>query len=376
MTQVESIIALMKESRNTAEKNSLVDYLINIAQNSSLTKKERDILSTLIEYEAVGLHALFEGASCYKETNTCIGYANALMTLALVLFNDLSRAPKSLLSAFSQITPIIKKARYFEDELDTMMTADTVTKDDVFHLSETLDGITDEYQRGLLWSGILHYEDKFSSLNEEVAHAFHVLFVNEFKRLLSLPRIDDILASIEVAVDALRLSLDGVVVSLLYESLTLGEPGITYYAVNSLLEANAEISPDTVSFLAHDLEYAALTYEALQKHHKESLFPKELATSAYLAKSDLVHWLIYPTELGKMPDEIEYLGCVDVKKIPHYIFRFRSDSDTLDDASKGKWMIGWSAAEGNTFSNFDYYEDYEEKTVQKTLKRIKQELLY
>ena len=117
-----------------------------------------------------------------------------------------------------------------------------------------------------------------------------------------------------------------------------------------------------------------MTYELLKDHSLTSLFPTELSTPEYLAKSDMVHWLIYPTELGKQPDQIEYLGKVK-KKEEYYIFRYISDSDTLGDDLKGKWLIGWSATEGNTFSNFDLYSDFEKKTLEKTLKYIKKKLL-
>jgi len=94
----------------------------------------------------------------------------------------------------------------------------------------------------------------------------------------------------------------------------------------------------------------------------------------YLAKSNMVRWLVYPTELGKYPDRIELLGKVK-KKEEYYIFRFSSDSENLGDELKGKWLIGWASDEGGTFSNFDLYESYEKKTVEKTLKFIKKKLL-
>ena len=117
-----------------------------------------------------------------------------------------------------------------------------------------------------------------------------------------------------------------------------------------------------------------MTYAILKMHGKTHLFPAELATEEYLAKSDLVHWLTYPTELGKEPDQIEYLGKVKKKEIYH-VFRYKSDSDNLGEDLQGKWLIGWSNNEGGTFSNFDLYSDFEQKTVEKTLKVIKRKLL-
>ena len=117
-----------------------------------------------------------------------------------------------------------------------------------------------------------------------------------------------------------------------------------------------------------------MTYSLLKRHEVTSLFPAELSSAEYLAKSDLVHWLTYPTELGKQPDEIEYLGKVK-KKEEYYVFRYKSDSENLGDDLKGQWLIGWSNDEGGTFSNFELYSDFEQNTIEKTLKNIKKRLL-
>ena len=152
---------------------------------------------------------------------------------------------------------------------------------------------------------------------------------------------------------------------------------ISFYAVESLLALGREIPAQAVDALARDLEYAQMTYTALASAGKQALFPQEYATPEYLAKSDLVRWLTYPTELGKAPDEIEYIGKITYlfKKDVYHVFKYRSGSDTLGDALKDKWLIGWSSDSGGTFSNFDEYALYEKSTVAATLKKIKKKLI-
>ncbi|MDE7330420.1 MAG: hypothetical protein K2N30_04990, partial [Clostridia bacterium] len=136
-----------------------------------------------------------------------------------------------------------------------------------------------------------------------------------------------------------------------------------------------EVSAGDISPIARDLRYAYLLFCMLAENKRTDLFPKELATAEYLAKSDMVQWLAYPTELGKSPDEIELIGCAEVKKELFYIFKFKSDSDTLSDDLKNIWLIGWSSSEGGTFSDFDRLCDYECKTAEKTVKNIVKKLL-
>ena len=84
-----------------------------------------------------------------------------------------------------------------------------------------------------------------------------------------------------------------------------------------------------------------------------------------------------PTELGKAPDEIQYIGKIKYlfKKEVYHIFKYRSDSDTLGDELKNKWLIGWSSGDGGTFSNFDEFEKFDLGNTEKTLKNIKKKLI-
>ncbi len=161
-----------------------------------------------------------------------------------------------------------------------------------------------------------------------------------------------------------------------YDKLFMMED-INAYAVKSLINRGAAVPQSVMDALAKDLEYANMTYFFLHQAGKTELFPAEYATEEYLAKSDLVHWLMFPTELGKAPNEIEYIGKIKYlfKKEVFHVFKYRSDSDTLEDELKNKWLIGWSSDEGGTFSNFDKYADYAKSTKAATLKIIKKKLL-
>lgn len=85
-----------------------------------------------------------------------------------------------------------------------------------------------------------------------------------------------------------------------------------------------------------------------------------------IAKSLMIDWLKYPTELGKAPEEIEKIGKLEIDGISYYIYKFRDSRF----AEKG-WMIGIAGGfennkmptirnTGNTFSKFEEMrEDYE-----------------
>ena len=85
----------------------------------------------------------------------------------------------------------------------------------------------------------------------------------------------------------------------------------------------------------------------------------------------MVNWLVYPTELGRVPDEIELMKVVPIDTglaggiYDYYLFRFR----TLEPhwAAKNGWIAGVSGpfhrqasptvhALGHTFSTFTKWE--------------------
>ena len=137
----------------------------------------------------------------------------------------------------------------------------------------------------------------------------------------------------------------------------------------------APIADDPIAALADNLEFADLTYHALSRHGMADRFPAQYRDPGSLAKSNMVRWLTYPTELGKVPDAIEFIGQTKKKGEVFHIFRYRSDSDNLDDELKGQWLIGWSGSEGGTFSNFDPLVEFEKKTSEKTVRYIRRKLL-
>jgi hypothetical protein len=238
--------------------------------------------------------------------------------------------------------------------------------------------LTDVYQKGKLFQGLLHFKNDIKEMTGGAKDALADYIAAELDGLLKKKDslTDDEDTILEIAADVCQYFLSDKITSILKEMLTLKRANISYYAVGSLLAGKNEIDPSAIAHLAQDLGYANLTYYLLKKHGLIKLFPKEFSNDEYLAKSDMVHWLMYPTELGKAPNAIELLGTAKVKSELFYIFKFISGSDTLDDETKNEWLIGWSSNDGGgTFSNFDKLSDFEKENPKKTLKHIVKELI-
>ena len=278
------------------------------------------------------------------------------------------------LNNIKTLTEIVDRERFVENAIDAIFRDGQNDGATVSQLLASVVPLRDEFRKGQVYQGLLHYRSGIEALPPESKKLFADHVAAEIGRYVSSPLDEDAVNNLEVACDVAAYFLNDTVISLLKEVLTLGKNNVNYYAAATLLKAKQAISAEVIEALAKDMVYADMTYSLLKQYGASSLFPAELSDPVYLAKSDLVHWLTYPTELGKQPDLIEFLGKVK-KKEEYYIFRYKSDSENLDDDRRGQWLIGWSNDEGGTFSDFDLYADFEQKTVEKTLKNIKKRLL-
>lgn len=111
------------------------------------------------------------------------------------------------------------------------------------------------------------------------------------------------------------------------------------------LENSIYISPDEVYAYAANILSREDTYTLLQVYKQESLFPAEFNTVIKAAESRLANWLEFPTELGKCPDEMEFVKQVTIlfnnneeEKTYYQVFRFKTHAPHW--AANDGWIMG------------------------------------
>ena len=136
------------------------------------------------------------------------------------------------------------------------------------------------------------------------------------------------------------------VITELVEALAFTDPRLKTFAMLSL------ICHDRVPRFHHRVaavqsaETRNLLHDRLSAAGREDLFPVEYATQDAFAESDLVAWLVFPTELARAPDQIELMQIQPFKSDDDpdggdneiYLFRFRVHEPHWA-AEKG-WMAG------------------------------------
>jgi hypothetical protein len=382
MSQFDSILSSMKAESFHAKKQ-LLEYTLHIVQNilkNQPTLKYLDKVAILnYAYSEVDdFQSAIASAETYKEKDLIFTCEDLLLGLIMTLCPKSEEISPENLAKIQRLVDTVAKERYIENALDDLFKQETIDEAEVGNLLSLVRQTDDEYQRGMLYSGLVHYKEDVAKISDAGKTLIAAHLVAEFKRYLSQEQLnEDCVNNLEVAVDICKYFANDELIAILGRVLELGYSNVNYYAIDSLLSVGQDVPADIIISLSKSLAYANLTYAMLGKFGKQNLFPQECATPEYLAKSDLVHWLMYPTELGQEPDEIEYIGKITYlfKKEVYFVFKYRSNSDTLDENLKNKWLIGWSSEDGGTFSNFDEYALFEKKSLNATLKNIKKKLI-
>jgi hypothetical protein len=139
-----------------------------------------------------------------------------------------------------------------------------------------------------------------------------------------------------------------------------------------LLRLHGLLPQNAVDLVAADDERRSQLFEAFANDGIQSRFPKQFATQEALARSEMVNWLIYRTELNRAPNDIELVkivakdtGTSDAGE-DIYLFRFRTTGNHW--AAKDGWMVGIAGgyrraeeptanATGDTFSTFEKWDE-------------------
>lgn len=376
MTTFTPIIEDIKSLSTFSEKTSFLTVILNSFQDkkAKIIIEDKKELAAFAFEEISKLIELIPTLQTYKEKDEAFGYKDALLGIVMMCYSSPAEIDEMNLNNIKTLMALVDKESFVENAIDNIFKNNQNDKETVNQLLTSVIPLKDEFQKGQIYQGLLHYQDGISKLPLDSKMLFADYISSELKRYLDTPLDDTIVNNLEFACDVAKYFINDTIISLLNDILKLEQNNVSFYAVATLLNADQTVPSNVIESLANDIVYANMTYGILKQYGLQSLFPAELSNSEYLAKSDLVHWLTYPTELGKKPDQIEYLG-KEKKKEEYYIFRYMSDSDNLEDDRKNQWLIGWSNDEGGTFSDFDLYSAFEKETIEKTLKNIKKRLL-
>ena len=259
------------------------------------------------------------------------------------------------------------------DRLFQSMDGSEINVSEVLPVIDMVKPLTDQYHRNTLLVGLLHYKDKLPRLTFDAEAVLQDYVGDEMERLAAKwdDMTEDESTGLELAADLCRYIPCDRLTGILSRLSSLGMNNINFYALSSMISLKQEVSDELIHQLAFDDEYTSLTKSELDKAGMGDRFPANRTDPKILHMSDLVHWLVWPTELGKKPDAIKFYCTVDAPDGTTYVYLFKSDSDTLSDDLKNEWLIGWSDDENGSFSQFRPLSSCDQGTPEKTMAYIK-----
>lgn len=169
----------------------------------------------------------------------------------------------------------------------------------------------------------------------------------------------------------------------LQNALRYEDPRLAFFAARALLRNGESVPENDLVRIAKSAETRNMLFDSLRNLKRPELFPQAYATQGALAESDMVGWLTYPTELGRVPDEIELMRVVSENVggedgiLDFYLFRFRTHE--AHGAAKDAWMAGVAgpfrrAASPSTMSlgsTFSTFEKWNEKRPEEHVEEIR-----
>lgn len=377
MNDLNGILKSIKEAPYSVKINLMTVLANYIKQSRGLPADQRDQLRSFISDELNNILAVLQDSPSkpYREKDEIFCYKDALVHFLFATVGGPANVTAGERETIETLDEIIRKDTVVENAVIKLFGHDVIVKSDVDCLIDVMNNVTDPYQIGILYSGLFHYREKIARFEPDAKAALAEYVAASTDSMLDHDLNDDELLSLEYIADICVYFPSDSIKALLKRIMKTNYNRPRYYALDTLLTMGENVDKDTVRELAQDISVASLTYGKLAAHKRLDLFPTEFTDEKYLAKSDMSQWLLYPTELNKLPDEIECLGEAKIKKDKYFIFKYKTDSENLPDELKNEWLIGWSGDNGGTFSRFDKLADYQKKTPEKTVKYIVKKLI-
>ena len=137
-----------------------------------------------------------------------------------------------------------------------------------------------------------------------------------------------------------------------------------------LVRSGRSVDAEVFRQIAQRAECRLSLARELESLHRPELFPADFLNQSSLAEAGLVEWLLFPTELGRPPDEIRQLEVVPLETddgvADLYVFAFRTHSPHWLSAKD--WVVGVAGpflqsdqptfeGLGATFSLFECWSD-------------------
>lgn len=161
---------------------------------------------------------------------------------------------------------------------------------------------------------------------------------------------------------------------LLEQAVQLADPRLVAFAAVSLLRRGSEVVRPVLHRVAACHETRELLFVLLQNLGRLDMFPRKYRTWDAFAAANMVNWLLFPTELGREPEQLEkmavFTSTTPEGELALYVWRFRSDDGPWYTGVSGPYLREGEPGPlhgGLTFSRFD---EWDKATAEQHVKAV------
>ena len=167
MSQIHSVLSAMKNETYSSKKQ-LLEYLLRMIENAQKAKNPLDptdkaAILTYTYGEVDALLSAIPTAASYREKDLLFTCKDLVLGLMMQLCPSPAELPQEVLAKIKMLVAAVSKEQYIERTLDGIFQQETIGEAEVNHLLSLVGQTEDEYQKGTLYNGLLHYKEEKSN---------------------------------------------------------------------------------------------------------------------------------------------------------------------------------------------------------------------
>ena len=189
MSAFTDIINRAKNAETLHDKSQLLTYLGRglAPAKKKMTAADRDEISTFVLSELEVVPTLLNKAECYREKDEIFSLMDALMGLVMVCFDSPAAMPRDKVEMIQRVVERCNKERFLEMAIDEAFKGNP-TEADMERILCMASPLKDEFHKGQLWQGLIHYKGQVNTLSNDAKAVLARYAVSELTRFAEARR--------------------------------------------------------------------------------------------------------------------------------------------------------------------------------------------
>ena len=176
----------IKDNDDYQNKARLMQYIGNVLKNTKKPVSLQDF-NVIVDFTVSEIKKLIEAipkAENYEQKSKIFLYENNLLMVLTLSGGNPDNLSDDKIAVINEILELTHNECIVENAVDEMFELETIEKADIEKVLEIVKPLTDEYQRGNLYQGLIEYKEKIKNLTSEAKTQLAKFVSDDIERLL------------------------------------------------------------------------------------------------------------------------------------------------------------------------------------------------